>query len=294
MKAECFCIHSDTPTAVPLAKAVREALTPWLAPHDPAERAEHTVRTHGAGDGDGTGAAGREPRDRRGVGRPSRRRSTRCGRSRRLLLDDGQAAVRQPGDLRLFRIAGAGCRLVPPDFRVATRWSMVLGLMEAGVARQMERMRPAPSRAPARSPSTSAGSPRRSPGSKPRRSGLRRIRAHRPAGGRRGARIHRLPLPAFGGRRRPGWRTGSKPSPIARAWRRPARGSAMPSNHRSSPMGPSGREGPDVISRRLRRLRRPPRPASRRLRPRCGRRSGGRPACRRHRTRRRPRRRAGP
>ncbi|UDL93912.1 MULTISPECIES: 5-oxoprolinase subunit PxpA [Lichenihabitans] len=31
MTAECFCIHSDTPTAVPLAKAVREALQPWLA-----------------------------------------------------------------------------------------------------------------------------------------------------------------------------------------------------------------------------------------------------------------------
>ncbi len=30
MKAECFCIHSDTPTAVPLAQAVREALRPWL------------------------------------------------------------------------------------------------------------------------------------------------------------------------------------------------------------------------------------------------------------------------
>ncbi|MCW6508302.1 LamB/YcsF family protein [Lichenifustis flavocetrariae] len=31
MRAECYCIHSDTPTAVPLAKAVREALKPWLA-----------------------------------------------------------------------------------------------------------------------------------------------------------------------------------------------------------------------------------------------------------------------
>lgn len=31
MKADCFCIHSDTPNAVPLAKAVREALKPWLA-----------------------------------------------------------------------------------------------------------------------------------------------------------------------------------------------------------------------------------------------------------------------
>ncbi len=31
MRAECFCIHSDTPTAVPLAQAVRQALTPWLA-----------------------------------------------------------------------------------------------------------------------------------------------------------------------------------------------------------------------------------------------------------------------
>ena len=31
MRAECFCIHSDTPTAVPLAKAVQNALKPWLA-----------------------------------------------------------------------------------------------------------------------------------------------------------------------------------------------------------------------------------------------------------------------
>ena len=31
MRAECYCIHSDTPTAVPLARAVREALKPWLA-----------------------------------------------------------------------------------------------------------------------------------------------------------------------------------------------------------------------------------------------------------------------
>ena len=31
MRADSFCIHSDTPTAVPLAQAVREALRPWLA-----------------------------------------------------------------------------------------------------------------------------------------------------------------------------------------------------------------------------------------------------------------------
>ena len=31
MQASCFCIHSDTPNAVPLAQAVRDALTPWLA-----------------------------------------------------------------------------------------------------------------------------------------------------------------------------------------------------------------------------------------------------------------------
>jgi 5-oxoprolinase (ATP-hydrolysing) subunit A len=34
MRATCFCIHSDTPTAVPLAEAVRAALAPWRAPHD--------------------------------------------------------------------------------------------------------------------------------------------------------------------------------------------------------------------------------------------------------------------
>ncbi len=30
MRAECFCIHSDTPTAVPLARAVHDALRPWF------------------------------------------------------------------------------------------------------------------------------------------------------------------------------------------------------------------------------------------------------------------------
>ena len=32
MRAACFCIHSDTPTAVPLARAVRTALRPWCDP----------------------------------------------------------------------------------------------------------------------------------------------------------------------------------------------------------------------------------------------------------------------
>lgn len=31
MRASCFCIHSDTPTAVPVARAVRAALKPWMA-----------------------------------------------------------------------------------------------------------------------------------------------------------------------------------------------------------------------------------------------------------------------
>lgn len=31
MRATSFCVHSDTPTAVPLATAVRAALKPWLA-----------------------------------------------------------------------------------------------------------------------------------------------------------------------------------------------------------------------------------------------------------------------
>ena len=31
MRAECFCIHSDTPTAVALAGRVKQALQPWLA-----------------------------------------------------------------------------------------------------------------------------------------------------------------------------------------------------------------------------------------------------------------------
>jgi UPF0271 protein len=30
MRAECICVHSDTPGAVDLAKAVREALAPFL------------------------------------------------------------------------------------------------------------------------------------------------------------------------------------------------------------------------------------------------------------------------
>ena len=31
MRAECFCIHSDTPNAVVLARTVHNALTPWIA-----------------------------------------------------------------------------------------------------------------------------------------------------------------------------------------------------------------------------------------------------------------------
>lgn len=30
MRAECICVHSDTPGAVELAKAVRESLAPYL------------------------------------------------------------------------------------------------------------------------------------------------------------------------------------------------------------------------------------------------------------------------
>jgi UPF0271 protein len=30
MRAECICVHSDTPGAVELARAVREALAPFL------------------------------------------------------------------------------------------------------------------------------------------------------------------------------------------------------------------------------------------------------------------------
>ncbi len=31
MRADCICVHSDTPGAVAVARAVRDAIKPWLA-----------------------------------------------------------------------------------------------------------------------------------------------------------------------------------------------------------------------------------------------------------------------
>jgi len=39
MRADCICVHSDTPGAVELARVVREALEPWLGDARPAARA---------------------------------------------------------------------------------------------------------------------------------------------------------------------------------------------------------------------------------------------------------------
>lgn len=65
-----------------------------------------------------------------------------------LFCEDGEALF----DSRVICVYLAsrvpGCTLVPPDWQVATRWSMILGLMEAGVARQMERTRPAGEQSP--------------------------------------------------------------------------------------------------------------------------------------------------
>ena len=59
-----------------------------------------------------------------------------------LLLDTGDAVFDSRVICSHFAALAGATGLVPADIRVQTRWALVLGLMDAGVARQMERMRP--------------------------------------------------------------------------------------------------------------------------------------------------------
>ena len=59
-----------------------------------------------------------------------------------LVRDDGEALFDSRVICAYLASRVPGCPMVPADWQVATRWSMILGLMEAGVARQMERIRP--------------------------------------------------------------------------------------------------------------------------------------------------------
>lgn len=59
-----------------------------------------------------------------------------------LVLDNGQVVFDSRIICGHFAALAGASDLVPSDIGVQTRWALVLGLMEAGVARQMERMRP--------------------------------------------------------------------------------------------------------------------------------------------------------
>ena len=65
-----------------------------------------------------------------------------------LLLENGEALFDSRVICGYFASLAPEVDLIPPDLNVATRWALVLGLMEAGVARQMERMRPASEQSP--------------------------------------------------------------------------------------------------------------------------------------------------
>jgi glutathione S-transferase len=66
-----------------------------------------------------------------------------------LLLQSGEAIFDSRVIAAYFASLVPGQTLVPDDFRVATRWSLIIGLMEAAVARQMERIRPEGEKSPA-------------------------------------------------------------------------------------------------------------------------------------------------
>lgn len=65
-----------------------------------------------------------------------------------LLLDDDTAVFDSRVICSYFASLADAPDLVPADVAVQTRWALVLGLMEAGVARQMERMRPEGEKSP--------------------------------------------------------------------------------------------------------------------------------------------------
>lgn len=66
-----------------------------------------------------------------------------------LLLDTGDAVFDSRVICSHFAALAGATGFVPADIRVQTRWALVLGMMEAGVARQMERIRPAGLQSPA-------------------------------------------------------------------------------------------------------------------------------------------------
>jgi glutathione S-transferase len=66
-----------------------------------------------------------------------------------LLLDTGDPVFDSRVICTYFAMLAGAADLVPADVHVQTRWALVLGLMEAGVARQMERIRPAGEQSPA-------------------------------------------------------------------------------------------------------------------------------------------------
>ena len=66
-----------------------------------------------------------------------------------LLLDGGEGVFDSRVICSHFAALAGRADLVPADVSVQTRWALVLGLMEAGVARQMERIRPEGDKSPA-------------------------------------------------------------------------------------------------------------------------------------------------
>jgi glutathione S-transferase len=66
-----------------------------------------------------------------------------------LLLDNGGVVFDSRVICMHFAALASSPDVVPSDIRVQTRWALALGLMEAGVARQMERIRPDGERSPA-------------------------------------------------------------------------------------------------------------------------------------------------
>ena len=65
-----------------------------------------------------------------------------------LLLEDGTAVFDSRVICGHFATLAGAADLVPADVAMQTRWALALGLMEAGVARQMERIRPEGERSP--------------------------------------------------------------------------------------------------------------------------------------------------
>ena len=65
-----------------------------------------------------------------------------------LLRDEGDALYDSRVICGYFASLTPQSGLIPPDIEVAVRWALVVGLMEAGVTRQMERIRPQAQQSP--------------------------------------------------------------------------------------------------------------------------------------------------